>query len=78
MGTLLIAMIRLQKAGAPFWRALLGGGGPCCRFHPTCSAYAIEAIQTHGAGRGLLLSLRRLTRCHPWGGAGFDPVKETA
>jgi uncharacterized protein len=45
---------------------------------PTCSAYALEAIETHGAGRGLWLALRRLGRCHPWGGVGFDPVPSHA
>jgi hypothetical protein len=48
--------------------------GPSCRYLPTCSDYAIEALQRHGAWRGLGLTLRRLARCHPWGGAGFDPV----
>ena len=47
---------------------------PCCRFTPTCSAYAIEALQKHGALRGTWLSLRRILRCHPWGGSGYDPV----
>jgi hypothetical protein len=52
--------------------------GPRCRFHPTCSAYALEAITRHGIRKGGLLSARRLARCHPiaWlgGGQGFDPV----
>ena len=78
MGTFFIGLIRMQKVSAPFWRALLGTSGPCCRFHPTCSDYAVEAIRTHGAWRGLILSLWRLGRCQPWGGTGFDPVKETA
>lgn len=47
-----------------------------CRFHPTCSGYAIDAIQLHGPGRGGLLALRRITRCHPWGGQGYDPVPD--
>jgi putative membrane protein insertion efficiency factor len=51
---------------------------PACRFQPTCSQYAIEAIQTHGPLKGLLLAARRLARCHPitWlgGSSGFDPV----
>jgi uncharacterized protein len=48
---------------------------PCCRFLPTCSDYAIEAITRHGALRGTGLALRRLARCHPWGGSGYDPVQ---
>ena len=45
-----------------------------CRFQPTCSEYALRAIRRHGPGRGGWLSVKRLARCHPWGGAGFDPV----
>lgn len=48
--------------------------GRSCRFHPTCSEYALEAIDRHGAGHGSWLVLRRLLRCHPWGGWGYDPV----
>lgn len=47
---------------------------PSCRFAPTCSQYALEAIQKHGPFRGLYLSIRRILRCHPWGGHGYDPV----
>lgn len=50
---------------------LLGGQ---CRFSPSCSAYSIEAFDRHGAVRGFMLTLRRLLRCHPWGGCGDDPV----
>ncbi|HEY8516666.1 MAG TPA: membrane protein insertion efficiency factor YidD [Candidatus Binatia bacterium] len=50
--------------------------GPACRYVPSCSEYAREAIERHGAARGSLLALRRLGRCHPLGGSGFDPVPE--
>lgn len=50
--------------------------GRSCRFEPTCSNYALEALSKHGAIRGGWLTLRRLARCHPWGGWGYDPVPE--
>jgi len=54
--------------------SFLGGPGSGCRFQPTCSVYFLEALQRHGFFRGLWLGLRRLCRCHPWGGQGHDPV----
>ena len=48
--------------------------GPRCRYQPTCSAYALEALRTHGAFKGGWLALRRIVRCHPWGGSGIDNV----
>jgi putative membrane protein insertion efficiency factor len=48
--------------------------GKNCRYQPTCSQYAIEAVQAHGVVRGLWLASRRIGRCHPWGGHGHDPV----
>jgi len=48
--------------------------GANCRFQPTCSAYAEEALREHGAFKGGWLALRRIGRCHPWGGSGYDPV----
>ncbi|MDY6919800.1 MAG: membrane protein insertion efficiency factor YidD [Pseudomonadota bacterium] len=50
---------------------------PHCRFHPTCSCYAQEAIQHYGFARGSLLTLRRLAKCHPWHPGGYDPVPGT-
>lgn len=54
--------------------ALIGG---YCRYQPTCSAYAAEAITRHGARHGAFMAAARLCRCHPWGRSGFDPVPET-
>ncbi len=51
---------------------VLPAGG--CRFHPSCSAYAMDAVESHGAVRGGWLALKRIFRCHPWSQAGFDPV----
>ena len=50
--------------------------GPSCRYLPTCSEYSIEALKTYGFSKGLLLSLKRIMSCHPWGNSGFDPVKK--
>ncbi len=47
---------------------------PACRYTPTCSEYAIEAIKKHGPVKGFWLALKRFMRCHPWGGHGYDPV----
>lgn len=47
---------------------------PSCRYQPTCSAYALEALRVHGPLKGGWLAIRRILRCHPWGGCGFDPV----
>jgi putative membrane protein insertion efficiency factor len=48
--------------------------GPKCRFTPTCSNYAMEAFKKYGVFKGLWLSVKRISRCHPWGGSGYDPV----
>jgi uncharacterized protein len=67
-----LALIRFyQKGISPFTR-------PSCRFVPTCSAYAHEAIERHGLARGGWLFLRRFARCHPFGGKGYDPVPDRA
>ena len=65
-------MIRLVKA---YQRAFEGRPSPC-RFTPSCSSYAVEALETHGTARGLWLTIRRLSRCRPFGPSGWDPVPE--
>lgn len=68
MARLLLMVIRFYR------RAISPYTPPSCRFDPTCSAYAEEAVRLHGAGRGGWLAVRRLLRCHPFGGSGYDPV----
>jgi putative membrane protein insertion efficiency factor len=70
MRALLIALIRVYQL---FISPLLGNH---CRFYPSCSQYAREAIEQHGALRGGWLAIRRLLRCHPWHPGGVDPVPE--
>ena len=70
MKYLLIKLVRIYQK---FLSPLFPG---CCRFRPTCSEYMIDAIQKHGALKGLYLGIKRLLKCHPWGGSGYDPVPE--
>ncbi len=68
MKALLISIIHFyQRHISPFTP-------PACRYTPTCSQYTLEAIQKYGALRGSWLGLKRICRCHPWGGSGYDPV----
>ncbi|MBM3936489.1 MAG: membrane protein insertion efficiency factor YidD [Sphingomonadales bacterium] len=68
MKYLLMALVRLyQSMISPYLP-------PSCRYSPTCSVYALEALQRYGAWYGSWLTLKRLARCHPWGGHGHDPV----
>jgi len=64
----LIALVRAYRLLFSAWL------GSACRFEPTCSRYAIEALERHGAAGGTYLALRRLSRCHPWCPGGLDPV----
>lgn len=68
MKAVLIGLVRFYRLMLSPW---LGSG---CRFEPTCSAYALQALQDHGAARGSYLTLKRLGRCHPWCAGGHDPV----
>lgn len=68
MKYLLILLIKIyQKFLSPLCPGV-------CRFRPTCSAYFIEALKIHGFVKGTCLGVRRILRCHPWGGSGYDPV----
>jgi len=69
----LVGLIHLYRYTlSPVLHMLAPGGG--CRFLPTCSDYALQAVRLHGPWRGLWLALLRFARCHPWGGHGYDPV----
>ena len=65
-----LALIRFYRRGISPWLP------PACRYTPTCSGYALEAVTRYGALKGGWLTMRRLLRCHPWGGSGYDPVPE--
>jgi len=68
---------RLLWLGVRFYQLLLSPLLPrACRYEPSCSRYALAALERHGAGRGLLLALRRVASCHPWSAGGYDPVPE--
>jgi uncharacterized protein len=67
LAAVLLGVVRLYQATAAMRT-------PRCRFLPTCSGYAVEALRVHGAIRGTFLAVRRIGRCHPWNLGGFDPV----
>jgi hypothetical protein len=69
---LLSGLVRLYQLGVSPYLAM------SCRYHPTCSAYARQALLSHGPLTGSWLALRRIARCHPWGGFGHDPVPDDA
>jgi putative membrane protein insertion efficiency factor len=74
LNILLIGMVRFYRwILSPLKNVLFGPLGRC-RFDPTCSAYALEALRRHGPFRGSWLAIKRIGRCHPWGGCGHDPV----
>jgi hypothetical protein len=68
LGSFFILLIRIyQGAISPYLM-------PACRYSPSCSAYGVDAIRIHGPFKGGWLALKRIARCHPWGGSGYDPV----
>ncbi|MCB9990122.1 MAG: membrane protein insertion efficiency factor YidD [Rhodospirillales bacterium] len=67
------AAVLILKAPVRFYRAVISPLlGPSCRFHPTCSAYALEALERHGPLKGMVLALRRILKCHPWCHCNWD------
>ena len=68
IGKLLLLLIKFYQYGISPLKP------PTCRYVPTCSQYALEAIRKYGPFKGLWLAIKRLFRCHPWGGSGYDPV----
>jgi hypothetical protein len=72
-------LAKLLTGGIRFYQVAISSWTPAsCRFTPTCSSYALEAIEKHGSTRGSWLAMKRIGRCHPWGGHGYDPVPEPA
>lgn len=71
---ILILLVRVYRVTLSPVISFLFGSSAACRFEPTCSQYAMEAVKMHGAIRGSWLAVRRVCRCHPWGGCGHDPV----
>lgn len=67
---------RFLIGGVKFYRRYLSGlkGNPCCRYYPTCSKYALEALEKYGARKGSWLAVKRILRCHPFAKGGYDPV----
>jgi putative membrane protein insertion efficiency factor len=73
---ILVFAIRAYRAVVSPAQVFLFGGDSGCRFTPTCSAYALDAVREHGAAAGAVLAAKRICRCHPWGGCGHDPVPQ--
>ncbi|TFE67430.1 membrane protein insertion efficiency factor YidD [Methylacidiphilum caldifontis] len=76
MKKIVFFLLDIYRYGLSTFRQSLGMYG-VCRYYPTCSQYCREAVQKHGIMRGLILSLQRILRCHPWGGQGWDPVPDS-
>jgi len=74
MTRLLTGLIQMYRYTVSPFLSFIGGPGSGCRFTPSCSEFTLQAIEEHGPACGTLLGLRRICRCHPWGGFGFDPV----
>lgn len=70
MKTILLWMIKFYRASISPYK-----GGPCCRFVPTCSEYALEAIEKYGALKGSFLAAKRILKCHPFHKGGYDPLE---
>lgn len=72
-----VGLVRIYQVTLSPLKGFLFGASACCRYSPSCSCYAIESFRRHGLLGGGLLAVRRILRCHPWGGAGYDPVPES-
>ena len=73
---LVVSLKAYRMVVSPVLTAVATPMGLGCRYEPSCSKYALEAVQKHGSIRGAVLAFRRVCRCHPWGGCGFDPVPD--
>ncbi len=73
MKTILIYLLKFYKTAiSPVFESLFG---KACRFTPTCSQYTIDALEKYGVGKGLVLGVKRVAKCHPFGSSGYDPVQ---
>jgi putative membrane protein insertion efficiency factor len=78
MRALIRICIRIYQVTLSPLLVAIGGPGSGCRFQPTCSEYFLQAVELRGTARGIFLGLKRIGRCHPWGGSGEDPVPSKA
>jgi putative membrane protein insertion efficiency factor len=78
MRALIRICIRIYQLTLSPLLVAIGGSGSGCRFQPTCSEYFLQAVEVHGIARGIFLGLKRIARCHPWGGCGEDRVPPKA
>ncbi len=69
-------LVQVLLAPVPLWRSTVALRAPRCRFHPSCSSYAVQALRGHGPVRGTALATRRVGRCHPWNPGGLDQVPD--